>query len=96
VHVWQIERPGAVSHARFMAKAIYLMKIYMTRHQLPPHVLSNVERSQVERIAPFVFLVYAKYFLQAMLPSAAPRLDMNFWTDVHRFQVVFSSFFLQF
>lgn len=87
-HAWQMQRPGAVSHARFMAKAIYLMKIYMTRHQLPPAVLTNDERPQVERIAPFVFFIYGKYYLQTMLPAAAPRLDMEFWTDVHRFQVL--------
>ena len=87
-HAWKMQRPGAVSHARFMAKAIYLMKIYITRHQLPLAVLTNRERPQIERIAPFVFFIYGKYYLQTMLPAAAPRLDMEFWTDVHHFQVI--------
>ena len=86
-HRWHMQRPGAVSHTRFMAKAIYLMKIYMTRAQLPRNVLLLREHQQVERIATFVFFLYAKYFLQAMIPSAAPRLDLELWQNVHRFQV---------
>lgn len=87
LHAWQMQRPGAVSHARFMAKGIYFMKIYMTRHQLPRHVLLPRERQQVERVAKFTFFLYAKYFLQAMLPAAAPRLDLELWGDVQHFQV---------
>lgn len=29
-HAWEMQRPGAVSHARIMVKAITLMIIYMT------------------------------------------------------------------
>lgn len=84
---WKLQKPGAVSHARFMAKAIYIMKMYMTRAQLPRNVVLPREQHQIERIAKFVFFVYAKYFLQSMVPLAAPRLDLEFWEDVHHFQV---------
>lgn len=86
-HAWRMQRPGAVSHARFMAKGIYLMKIYMTRHQVPANVLTPNERRQVERIAKFVFFLYAKYFLQAMIPAAAPRHDLELWENVQQFLV---------
>ena len=87
-HSWRLQRPKAVSHARFMAKGILIMKIYMTRHQLPSSVLFPQEREQVARIAKFVFFLYSKYFLEAMIPAAAPRLDLEFWTNVHHFQVL--------
>ena len=62
---------GAVSHARFMAKALYIMKIYMTCHQC----------QQVERITKFTFFLHAKYFLQAMLPAPAPHY-LELWENV--------------
>ncbi len=91
-----MQRPGAVSHARFMAKCIYIIKIFMTRHQLPRHVLSCQQHTQIERIAKFALFLYAKYFLQAMMPAAAPRLDLEFWEDVQHFQVKSDHYFVRY
>ena len=83
-----MKRPGAVSHARFMAKAIYLIKIRMTLHQLPRDILSPRSHQKIVRIADFSLFLYAKYFLQAMLPAAAPRIDLEFWGNLQHFQVI--------
>ena len=84
-HAWTMKRPGAVSHARFIAKAIYLIKINMTSHQLPMHVLTADQKFLVERVSKFVLFIYGKYFLQSMIPSSAPHLDLEFWESVYHF-----------
>ena len=78
---------GAVSTARFMGRALYFMKIEMTKRQVPEDVISDDEKQQVARISKFTFFLYAKYFLQAMVPAAAPRYDLQFWEDTHQFQL---------
>ena len=72
-----------------MAKAIYIIKIYMVLHQLPQGqgIISNQERRAVERMAQFLILFYGKYFLQSAISPAAPRLDLLFWRDMTRYQV---------
>ena len=87
-HTWKMQQPGAVSHARFMSKAIYIMKILMTHHQLPLNVLSEEEKYQIEYISNFFFFIYAQYFLQVMVSSVAPRLDLAFWENVHHFSSI--------
>ena len=39
-HTWKMQRPGAVSHARFMSKAIYMMKIFATSSTPPQYTFS--------------------------------------------------------
>ena len=55
---------GAIHHARFMAKAITLLKMVLLsdkyRHRLPA-----AEWGQVKKLAEFVALVYGRYFLQS-------------------------------
>lgn len=69
-----------------MAKALYLCKIAMTAHQLP-NLLTAEETQHCKRMATFIAVLYAKYWLQAPLAAAAPRLDLQFWKDVKLFEV---------
>ena len=85
-HPWHMERAGAVSTARFMGRSLYFIKIEMTKHQLPETVISTEEKTEVGRVAKFTLFLYAKYFLQTMVPAAAPRLDLEFWRETHQFQ----------
>ena len=82
-----MERPGACHHARFMAKALYIAKITMTLHQLPANVISQEEGAAVKRMANFIALHYAKYWLQAPLTVEAPRIDLEFWRAMKMFEV---------
>ena len=86
-----MEKAGACHHARFMAKALYLCKMAMTVHQLPDRA---EEAQAVKRMATFIAVHYAKYWLQAPLAVAAPRLDLQFWKDMKLFEVCSCLFFL--
>ena len=81
-----MKHPGAFHHVRFLAKALYLIKMSMLAHILPEDVLPSDRRDRVDRMAKFIVLFHAKYFLQAFLPAAAPRLDLQYWMDMIEFQ----------
>ena len=70
-----------------MAKAIYIVKIFMLQHQIPRGVMSQQELRAVNRMAQFIILFYGKAFLQSAIPCAAPRLDLEFWRHVVKYQV---------
>ncbi|KAG0703610.1 hypothetical protein GWK47_024830 [Chionoecetes opilio] len=67
--------------ARWMAKAIYAVKIMLFHDQLE---MSRRELAGIRRVAFFVTMVYAKYWNEAMIPSYAAKNDLDFITDVKR------------
>lgn len=68
----KFRRPGALHHARWMAKAIYGIKMYLFRSQF------EVECQQLERFVLFVIRVYLKGWYEAPLGTNAPLNDLNF------------------
>lgn len=68
-----LRQPGAVHHARWIAKAIYLLKIGILHEQVS---MSRAEKRGVQRGCLFVSLVYSSYWHEAPLPLHAP------WNDV--------------
>ncbi|KAG0722564.1 hypothetical protein GWK47_044271 [Chionoecetes opilio] len=73
--------PGAYHMARWMAKAIYAVKIMLFHDQLE---MSRRELAGIRRVAFFVTMVYAKYWNEAMIPSYAAKNDLDFITGVKR------------
>ena len=80
-----MRQPGALHHARFMAKSIYLLKMYLLSDTFP---MVRREKANVSRLAKFVFLLYGKYFLTTPLSTAAPRNDIEFWYDLQKYRAV--------
>lgn len=66
--------PGPTHHARWMAKAIYALKIYLFRNQFH---LTTREARNIEDLALFVSLVYVKYWNEAPLGIRAPYNDIH-------------------
>ena len=86
---FKMERPGAFHHARFMAKAIYYIKMFVLLPQLlDKSIFTYAEGNQIERMATFIILVYGQYFLQSALTAAAPRLDLSFWKNAVKYKVI--------
>ena len=63
-------------------KALYLIKISMMMDVVPESVVPMDKRQSVDRMARFIALFHAKYFLQAFLPAAGAHLDLIFWKDM--------------
>ena len=85
-HDFFMRHPGAFHQARFLSKGLYLIKILMMAEIPLENILPLDKRDAVDRIAKFIALFHAKYFLQAFLPTAAPRLDLQYWNDMTEFQ----------
>jgi hypothetical protein len=66
---------GVNQHARYMANAIYLLKIQSLSEEF---AMSIEERKNVKRVANFTAMFYVKMFLRSRLASVAPSDDLKF------------------
>ena len=67
--------PGVYHQARWMAKAIYILKIALFLQQME---LTRSEESGVRRLARFVSLIYVRFWHEAAVPNCAPKNDLDF------------------
>ena len=66
--------PGAYHQARWMAKAIYILKLALFHKQLD---LTRAEERGVHRLAKFVSLLYVKFWHEAPIARWAPKNDLD-------------------
>lgn len=66
--------PGAIHHARWMAKAIYCLKMFMFRRQFK---MSNKEESSLRAISVFLVKIYCKAWFNAPKAHLAPKQDLD-------------------
>ena len=85
-----IRKPGAIHQARFMASCLYILKIYLYKDQLDADTIDVEEETDIECLAEYIALLHVPYFMQCPLAVAAPRLDRNFWIDVHKYKMCFN------
>ncbi|KAG0715569.1 hypothetical protein GWK47_011670 [Chionoecetes opilio] len=69
-------RPGALHQARWMAKAIYCLKLQMLKSQLS---LTGREKAGVERVALFVALILKTHPDQTVAKAAEQALRRHLW-----------------
>ena len=79
--------PGALHHARFLASALYILKLSLLADDLPRGVLTVTMRQNVDRMAQYIALFHGSWFLQARVAPIAPRLDVQLWEDMCIYQV---------
>lgn len=66
--------PGPIHHARWMAKAIYCLKIYLFRHQFE---FEDEEKENIQDLCLFIVKLYIQAWFNA--PTAkAPNHDLQF------------------
>lgn len=70
--------PGPTSHARWMAKAIYMLKMFLLREQLE---LDAIMLSNIRNICIFIVRVYIKVWFGCPKGAEAPNQDLNFLKD---------------
>ena len=71
----KFRKVGAIHHARFMAKAIYSLKIYMFREVFK---LTNTEKKALFDLCLFIVFVYIESWFKVPLAIKAPNQDLNF------------------
>jgi hypothetical protein len=74
--------PGAFHHARWMAKAIYSIKIFLFQKQFS---LTAKEKHGVKELALFVSLVYVRFWHEAPLPIRAPLNDLLLLEELNKY-----------
>jgi hypothetical protein len=76
-------RPAGLHRARWMAKAMYCLKIFLFNHQFK---LTKNEEKSVKDICIFTVMIYIKYWFQASAGYSAPRNDLQLLKDLAAFQ----------
>jgi len=66
---FKLHIPGALHNARFLAKAIYFLKIFLLIEHVPG---LNDEKREVTEMGTFISLFYAEWFLRAEISNIAP------------------------
>lgn len=81
----KIRQPGPVHHARFMAQAIYYLKLKILS-QLTNILSTAATKKEVDAMSEFIALYYAKWFLTSSLTACSPRLDLEAIWDMKRYK----------
>ncbi|KAA0202355.1 hypothetical protein HAZT_HAZT010953 [Hyalella azteca] len=77
--------PGAMHHARWMAKAIYSIKVWLFQKQFK---LTPGERRGLASVAIFTALVYARAWTEAPFAAIAPRNDLELLKALDAFEYI--------
>lgn len=80
--------PGTIHHARWMAKAIYSLKMFLFRDEFK---LTAKERSAFSDICLFIVSTYIQAWFCAPLAVEAPNPDLQFLKKLVRYQTVDSA-----
>nr|XP_047144380.1 uncharacterized protein LOC124817945 [Hydra vulgaris] len=72
---YRLRKPGPVSHARFLMKGIYFMKMFFLLDNIPN--LKAHEKKEIKDMAFFTAVFYTEWFLRAEIPTVAPSQDMK-------------------
>ncbi len=63
------------------------MKLAMLLDVLPLGLVTPATARKIERMAQYISLFHTPWFLQARLPTAAPRLDVSLWNMMVTYEV---------
>ncbi|GLH15871.1 Mediator of RNA polymerase II transcription subunit 1 [Gryllus bimaculatus] len=75
----RFKAPGAIHRARWLAKAIYSLKIYMMQDEF---TLPQREKKSLGRICIFIVTVYIFQWYQAPFATDAPKNDLAFLKEL--------------
>ena len=84
-YTYKLQRPGADHHARWMAKAIYILKMSLLRHQLDLHWQT---KKRVEKMSLFVVFVYMKSWFSAPCLTSAATNHLELYHRLLKFKTV--------
>lgn len=71
----KLKKPGAIHHARWMAKAIGALKIFLLREQFE---FKDNEYNGIRDVCIFLIRLYVKAWFQTKSAIDAPRIDLDF------------------
>ena len=85
-YIFQIQRPGADHHARWMSKAIYTLKVTLLLPQLT--ALPWYRKKQLEKMTLYIVFVYLRSWFTAPLLYSAATADLELQQRMRKFSRV--------
>lgn len=79
----RFRKAGAISRARWMARAIYVLKMWMTSDEVGGIGTDTLKHYEI--LAMFISQCYIKYWFRLPDPVIAPRVDLEFYADLKLF-----------
>lgn len=76
-------KAGAISRARWMARGIYVLKVWMLSEEIGG--IDSQTLKHYEILALFIAQCYIKYWYRLSDPVTAPRVDLEFYNDLRTF-----------
>lgn len=80
-----IRMPGAIHHARWMAKAIYCLKIFIFRQQFK---MEQKEKEALMELSVFIILIYVKAWILAPIAPSAPNNDLKLLSKLSGYKTI--------
>lgn len=77
--------PGAFHHARWMAKAIYCLKMFIFRDAF---ITSTNELNAIRDTCVFIVLVYIQAWFTCPVPTRAPAHDLQFMKNLYNYRSI--------
>lgn len=77
--------PGAFHHARWMAKGIYCLKMFIFRRQFH---MTNAEITAVRDTSIFIVMVYIEAWFTSPLATMAPNCDLQFFKKLYKYKSI--------
>ncbi|XP_057336568.1 uncharacterized protein LOC130675093 [Microplitis mediator] len=81
----KFKAPGATHHARWLAKAIYCLKLFLFKQQFK---ISAIQVSQLRVICLFIVKIYAISWYSYPNPLKAPYQDLQFLQQLVKFKSI--------
>ncbi|XP_047129704.2 uncharacterized protein LOC124809606 [Hydra vulgaris] len=83
---FRLRKLGPVHHARFMAKGIYFLKMYLLLNNISS--LTDFEKKVIKDMAFFTAVFYTEWFIKAEIPAVAPYQDMKALWQMMRYSKI--------
>lgn len=82
---YNIKKPGAMHHARWLSKALYSLKIFLFRKSFS---VSKKDIEAVKMICIFIVKIYIKHWFAAELPDKSPNNDLMLLKECDEFAAI--------
>ena len=83
---YQLSRPGADHHARWMSKCLYILKLSLLLHQID--TISPQTKKKINTMASFILFVYIKFWFSSPSLTRAATNDMKLYKHITTFKRV--------
>ena len=83
---FSFQLPGAIHHARFMAKSLYYLKMLLMSTQAA--IFHPKERKEIQIIGEFVGVFYSVSWFKCPMAVSAPALDLQFVTTMREYKKI--------